>query len=168
MAYYEPPDIRSGKALKHQAVSERNKHKDNIDKRQTLIGYRYQSPSAIRSGRSGTFYTVSPQGRGDKPFTLKFKNLLELSNKNVEAFYGLPAEYLASQWFPDTNWRYEAEKHNVIETGHAMDIEVARESIKKGYDGIKDGDFEIQDLRSLMKQLQTKNEFQNNDVFISL
>jgi len=154
--YHEAPDSRTGKAPEH--VRNASKHKDisNVEikpsNRKKLIGYRFEREGAIRSGRSGTFYTQSPQGRGDKKFTLEFKNILEVPSEKVSSFVGLPAEYLALVWFPDRNrddWDSRALLHNVSEDGHAMDIDVAREAIRRGYDGIKYGKFEIQDLKPL-------------------
>ena len=158
MGYPEVPDPVTGKARKHQKAATKPRWPDLSDveikpsNRKRLVGYRFQQAGAIRSGRSGVFYTQYPQGRGDKKFTLDFENILEVPTKKVAPFVGLPAEYLAALWFPDrgrNEWDSRAMFHNVEEDGHAMDIDVAREAVRRGYDGIKYGEFEIQDLKSL-------------------
>lgn len=112
-----------------------------------FIGYRYNT-TEIMSGRSGIFYTLHPQDRGDKPYILEFHNLLEVSEKEIEPFIGLPSEYLASKWFMNRDWIGEADKLDISD-GQLMDREVAKEAVKRGYDGIKYGNSEIQDLRQL-------------------
>ena len=159
MGYPEEKDIRTGKARKHQEAAKISRWPDlsnaeiKPSNQKRLVGYRFQQAGAIRSGRAGVFYTQFPQGRGDKKFTLNFNNILEVPTKKVAPFVGLPAEYLASLWFPDRNrkdWDSRAGFHNVEEDGHAMDIDVANEAVRRGYDGIKYGKFEIQDLKPLL------------------
>ena len=158
MGYPEAPDPITKKARKHQLAAKIPRWPDLSDaeikpsNQKRLVGYRFQQTGAIRSGRAGVFYTQSPQGRGDKKFTLNFNNILEVPTEKVAPFVGLPAEYLASVWFPDrtrNDWDSRAMFHNVEEDGHAMDIDVAREAVRRGYDGIKYGEFEIQDLKPL-------------------
>jgi len=155
--YPEPQDVRTGKAPKHsEAAKKKGKDISNTEivpssskkNPKTLIGHRFDLDTSVRSGRAGKFYTIYPQNRGEKIFELKFKNLFEVPQERVEAFVGLPAESLVLEWFPGADWREEGHRYNT-ESGHAMDIRVAQEAIKRGYDGIKYGDFEIQDLRCL-------------------
>ena len=161
MAYHEAQDIRTKKALKHQEAALKKKGKKNKDlsnteivpssnkkNPKTLIGHRLESTTPSRSGRAGRFYTIYPQNRGEKVFKLEFENLFEVPQSRVKAFEGLPAESLVLEWFPGVDWRAEERSLN-IESGYAMDIRVAHEAVKRGYDGIKYGDLEIQDLKCL-------------------
>lgn len=153
--YFELQDIRTGKAPKHQKAALKGKNISNTEivptKRKnpkTLIGHRLEASTSVRSGRAGRFYTIYPQNRSEKIFELKFENLFEVPQKRVEPFIGLPAESLVLEWFPGINWIKEGHCYNTSD-GHAMDIRVAQEAVKRGYDGIKYGDLEIQDLRHL-------------------
>ena len=158
MTYPEPPSIRTGKAIEHQKNALKGKGNDisnaeiKPSNRKELVGYRFQSPGAIRSGRAGVFYTRQAKCTCDKKFTLEFNNILEFPTRTVEPFVGLPAECLVLEWFPGRDrldWEYRARLLDVEEDGYAMDIDVAREAIRRGYDGIKYGEFEIQDLKPL-------------------
>lgn len=117
-----------------------------------IIGYR-NSNSAGTIG-AGTFYSGQRSSARHFPTTLKFNNLLVLSDKEVGPFLGsLPSEALARKWLRHVDWREVADRMGVDE-GAAMDYMVAQEAVRRGYDGIQYGnldnpDSEIQDLRNV-------------------
>ena len=121
----------------------------------TLTAYRKRSSPATGSIGAGTFYFLNPENHYDPSELVAHKmefsadKLLRIDQKQVEPFVGLPAEYLAGQWFPNMDWDQKAEELGLREdeSGAAMDILVAQEAQRRGYDAIAYGNTELQVLK---------------------
>jgi len=142
--------VAVGKAV--SGASEGNKR--------VVVGYRYIRSRPEGEISAGTFYYVETPSWCDprwyKATELEFKNLLEIPQKEVEPFEGAPTEYLWYKWFKGRDYVKEAEKRfskpfSEMDGEELMHVDqmVAREAVARGYDGIKYGEMEIQDLRGL-------------------
>ena len=132
----------------------------NAGNKKVVIGYRTRPP--IGNCESGVFYFGKKgiENLGipkDKLIETKlvFNNLLKISNEEIQPFVGLPSEYLSNKWFKGVDWQAQAEI--ILEDseldGLLMDMAVALEAVERGYDGIKYGDYQIQDLRCFREKL---------------
>ncbi|HYE22173.1 MAG TPA: hypothetical protein VD998_01135, partial [Verrucomicrobiae bacterium] len=117
-------------------------------KSKKIVGYRVGDNTG--QAGAGTFYSLNPTNINSalpnkstdvKKQNLEFDNLLEISESELFGYKGNPSEYLANKWLKSN--------FDVLEEGSLMDKAVAEEAVKRGYDGIKYGNLEIQDLRSL-------------------
>lgn len=115
----------------------------------TIVGYRNKASKA--TGENGTFYNVKKPSFGEhNEVTLNFKKLLEIHNKDI-ADEGLPTTTLFYKWFKDVDPQQlaiKAGRKDKFDYGDLIDKMVVDEARKRGYDGIKFGDFEIIDLRT--------------------
>lgn len=104
-------------------------------------------------GTAGTFYYHDKYEylQDNKAYfnkhLLKFKRALIITDPDVEAFEGLPLEYLFGKWNPDYPL-VQVAKSLGMETGQLIDKIVTRQAIAKGYDALIMGEMEIIDLRS--------------------
>lgn len=111
-----------------------------------MTGHRNKASSP--DGQYGTFYSLYDQQRDVVTKTIQFDNLLEVPQSEVAPFDGLPSEGLACKWFRGYNFSSKADELD-MESGELMDAMVALEAVKRGHDGIRFGDMEFVDLRSL-------------------
>ncbi len=113
-----------------------------------FFGYRYVNKDKKVGDESlaGTFYTLYPQNRKDKKYKLCFEksSILKVSKEEVEPFEGMPSECLVGKFnlFDEIN-KYEGN------LGEIIDILVAREAKKEGYNVIVYGGLELQDLTTI-------------------
>jgi len=118
----------------------------------TITGYRFSKGKVGTQSRAGTFYSLSPQGRGEGKYTIKFKNLLSIPQEEVHPFEGMPSEGVLKRFGITRREINNFIKNNKLEPieeeGLAFDILVAKKVKDMGYDGIKYGNLEIQDVRS--------------------
>ena len=99
-------------------------------------------------GEAGTFYSQKARGvSGEKSKKLDFKNLLEVPEAEVDVYEGLPSQSLIKKWFPNFDAMKKKLKISLEDEGLFMDKIVAKEARRRGYDGIRYGKQEIQDLR---------------------
>ena len=133
----------------------------NTGNKKVVIGYRTRPP--LGNCEAGVFY-FGEKGIEDLGLPksklikteLEFNNLLEIRNEEIQPFIGLPSEYLSNKWFKDVDWQSQAEiiLGDSELDGLLMDIAVALEAVERGYDGIKYGNYQIQDLRCFKKRLE--------------
>lgn len=95
-------------------------------------------------GRAGVFYSFEKRVPSDKRYELKInsKDVLEINYPDVEPFLGLPSEYLMGKW--DMFDIASGLGEEAISDGEVMDIIVAIEAKKRGYDAINYGGEELQ------------------------
>jgi len=104
----------------------------------------YRHETGNSGGRAGTFYVFEKRNKKDKQFTIELesKKVLEISYRDIEPFLGLPSEFIMGKWklFDLASGLGQ----EALSDGEVMDVIVAIEAKKKGYDAINYGNEELQ------------------------
>lgn len=126
----------------------------------SYTAYRFSKGSVGTKGQAGTFYTLQPQNRGEKVFTLSFNKVLIISQDDAEAFEGLPAESVLYK-YKDARIYEEvfSQIASNLESSEIIDIAVAMCAKNKKYEAIQYGNLELQDLTTITKQQLLLNLF---------
>lgn len=128
---------------------------------QTLVGTRHGSAEGeIGAGTFHSLYdTGEHSGREKSVREIEFKNLLTVPHEDALAYGGGVAQSVLVKWHPELKdnaafhaaYKAEAAGLGAKSPNEFIDVKVAREAVKRGYDGIRYGNLEFQDLRGLAK-----------------